>query len=153
MLYIEIARGFVGEIKEMQDAFIARLRKDPTCAAWIDLEHLNPNARLLQLLDGLSLSLCSALIPPRSGTAKGLGDDEFDLLEVPRRSWEDRVTIQVKPASEGRIICEPYPFGVDPLPVVVPARILDWPAEPSTHFQSWWYSEPKQSIRFEYCSG
>ena len=61
--------------------------------------------------------------------------------------------IQVKPASEGRIICEPYPFGVDPLPVVVPARILDWPAELSTHFQSWWYSEPKQSIRFEYCSG
>jgi len=150
---LEIARGFVGEIKEMQDAFIARLRKDPTCAAWIDIEHLNPNARLLQLLDGLSLSLCSALIPPRSGTAKGLGDDEFDLLEVPRRSWEDRVTIQVKPASGGRIIGEPYPFCVDPLPVVVPARIRDWPAEPSAHFQSRWYSEPKQSIRFEYCSG
>jgi hypothetical protein len=150
---LDIARGFVDEIKEMQDAFIARLRKDQTCAAWIDTEHLNPHARLLQLLDGLSLSLCSPLIPPRTGTAKGFGDDEFDLLDVPRRSWEDRVTIKVKPASEGRIICEPYPFGVDPLPVVVPARILDWPAEPSAHFQSRWYSEPKQSIRFEYCSG
>ena len=61
----EIARGFVGEIKEMQDAFIERLGKDQTCAAWIDTEHLNPHARLLQLLEGLSLSLCSALIPPR----------------------------------------------------------------------------------------
>ena len=149
----EIARGFVDEIKEMQDALIKRLRKDRTCAAWIDTEHLNPHARLLQLLDGLSLSLCSALIPPRIGTAKGLGDDEFDLLEVPRRSWEDRVTIEVKPASERRIVCEPYPFGVDPLPVAVPARILDWPAEPSAHFHSWWHSERKQLIRFEYCSG
>ena len=127
---LEIARGFVSEIKEMQDALIARLRKDRTCAAWIDTEHLNPHARLLTLLDGLSLSLCSALIPPRIGTAKGLGDDEFDLLEVPRRSWEDRVTIEVKPATERRIVCEPYPFGVDPLPVVVPARILDWPTAP-----------------------
>ena len=150
---LEIARSFVGEIKEMQDALIARFRKDRTCAAWIDTEHLNPHARLLQLLDGLSLSLCSALIPPRIGTAKGLGDDEFDLLEVPRRSWEDRVTIEVKPASERRIVCEPYPFGVDPLPVAVPARILDWPAEPAAHFQSWWHSERKLPIRFEYCSG
>ena len=83
---LEITRGFVGEIKEMQDALIARLRKDRICAAWIDTEHLHSHARLLQLLDGLSLSLCSALIPPRIGTAKGLGDDEFDLLEVPRRS-------------------------------------------------------------------
>ena len=144
---------FLARSKEMQDAFITRLRKDQTCAAWIDRDHLNPHARLLQLLDGLSLSLCSALIPPRTGTAKGFGDDEFDLLDVPRRSWEDRVTINVKPAGEGRIVCEPYPFGVDLLPVVVPARILDWPADPSAHFQSWWYSEPKQSIRFEYCSG
>ena len=150
---LEIARGFVSEIKEMQDALIARLRKDRTCAAWIDTGHLNPHARLLTLLDGLSLSLCSALIPPRIGTAKGLGDDEFDLLEVPRRSWEDRVTIEVKPATERRIVCEPYPFGVDPLPVIVPARILDWPTEPSAHFQSWWHSERKQPIRFEYCSG
>ena len=91
---LDVARVLVGEIKEMQDELIARLRKDQTCAAWIDTEHLNPHARLLQLLDGLSLSLCSALIPPRIGTAKGLGDDEFDLLEVPRRSWEDRVTIE-----------------------------------------------------------
>ncbi len=149
---LETARGFVAEIKEIQDELIVHLREDLACAAWADTEHLSPHVRLLQLLDGLSLSLCSALIPPRRGTAKGLGDDEFDLLEVPRRSWEDRVTIAVKPVGERRIICEPYPFDVDPLPVAVPTRILDWPAEPSAHFQSWWHSERKQPIRFEYCS-
>ena len=149
---LDTARGFVGEIQEIQDELTARLRKDPTYAAWADTEHLNPHVRLLQLLDGLSLSLCSALVPPRMGKAKGLGDDEFDLLEVPRRSWEDRVTIEVKPAGQRRLVCEPYPFDIDPLPVIVPARILDWSAEPSAHFQSWWHSEPKQPIRFEYCS-
>ncbi len=149
---LDTARGFASEIKEMQDELTVRLRRDPACAAWVDAEHLNPHGRLLQLLDGLSLSLCSAHIPPRTGDAKGLGDDKFDLLEVPRQSWEDRVTIEVKPVSERRIICEPYPFDVDPLPVIVPSRILDWPAESSFHFQSWWYSQPQRPIRFEYCS-
>ncbi len=149
---LDSARSFVAEIKEMQDELTARLREDPACAAWVDTEHLNPHGRLLQLLDGLSLSLCAAHIPPRTGDAKGLGDDNFDLLEVPRRSWEDRVTIELKPVSERRIVREPYPFDVDPLPVVVSTRILDWPAKASLEFQSWWHSQPPRPIRFEYCS-
>ena len=146
------ARSFVIEMQGIQDELTARLRKDPASAAWVETEHLNPHARLLQLLDGLSLSLCSALVPPSTGEAKGFGDDEFNLLEVPRRSWNDRVTIEMKPVSERRIVCRPYPFSVDPLPIIVPAQILDWPAQPFTHFQSWWYSARKQPIRFEYCS-
>ena len=150
--HLDNVRNFIAEIKGIQDELTARLRKDPTSAAWVDTEHLNPHVRLMQLMDGLSLSLCSALLLPRQGEAKGLGDDEFDLLEVPRRSWEDRVAIELKPVSARRIACRPYPFDVDPLPVTVPARILDWSAEPSTHFHSWWHSEPKQLARFEYCS-
>ncbi len=149
---LDTARGFVAEIKEIQDELTARIQKDPACGRWVDTEHLNPHGRLLQLLDGLSLSLCSNLIPPRTGAAKGFGDDRLDLLEVPRRSWEDRVMIEVKPVGERRIVCEPYPFDLDPLPVIVPARILDWPAESSLHFQSWWHSQPPRPIPFEYCS-
>jgi len=149
---VATARGFVGEIKDMQDELTARLREDPACATWVDKEHLNPHVRLLQILDGLSLSLCSALVPPREGKARGLGDDVCDLFDVPRQSWKDRVTIAVRPTGERRIVCEPYPFDVDPLPVFVPARIIAWPAQPRAHFQSWWHAERKQPIRFEYCS-
>jgi hypothetical protein len=149
---VETALSFIGEIKEMQGQFTDRLREDPACAPWGDEAHLNPHVRLLQIMDGLSLSLCSALVPSREGKAKGLGDDEFELLEVPRRSWKDRVTIAVRPAGERRIVCEPYPFDVDPLPVFVPTRILDRPAEPRADFQSWWHAERKQPIRFEYAS-
>lgn len=149
---LDVARGFESEIQAMQDELTARLRADPACARWVDTDHLHPHVRLLQLLDGLSLSLCSALIAPRTGEAIGLGDDEFDLIEVPRRNWDDRVTIEVKPAGERRIVCEPYPFDVDPLPVLVPVRILDRPAEPSERFTFWWHSVAKQTIRFVYCS-
>ena len=107
---------------------------------------------MLQLLDGLSLSLCSALIPARSGEAKGLGEDEFELRDVPRRSWNDRVTVQVKPMDERRIVLNPYPFDQDPLTVSVLARVFDLPADRSGHFQTWWHSKPLEVIQFQYSS-
>lgn len=145
-------RAFVAEIKGLQDNWIEEIRKDPARTHWVDEEHLYPNARLLQLADGLSLSLCSALIPPRTGDAKGLGNDQFDLLEVPRKNWEDRVSIALKPLGDRRIVCDPYPFDEDPLPIVVRSRIFDLPAEDSTQFQTWWQAQSPQLIRFEYCS-
>ena len=149
---LDIARRFVEEIKELQNVSIARLKDNQACADWVKPEHLFPHGRLLQILDGLSLSLCSAHILPKRGDPKGIGDDEFNLLEVPRKSWEDRVMIEVKPAGKRRIVLKPYPFDIDPLPVHVPARILDLPVETSFQFKSWWLSQPGQSIVFEYCS-
>lgn len=150
---IDAVRAFLEEVKGMQDELITRLQKDPATAVWVDPNHLNPHVRLLQHMDGLSLSLCSALIRARSGESRGLGGDPFDLLDVPRRSWEDRVTVTVKPAGERRIACLPYPFDADPLPVMVRARVIDRPAGAGPSLHSWWHAEPKQMIRFEYCSG
>ncbi|MEE9197063.1 MAG: DUF3891 family protein [bacterium] len=149
---LDEARAFVAEIEGLQDKWIKELRTDPARATWVHQEHLFPHVRLLQLLDGLSLSLCSALISPRTGEARGLGDDEFELLEVPRRNWKDRVAIALKPLGDRRIACDPYPFDEDPLPIVVRARIFDLPADHSTQFQTWWHSQPPELIRFEYCS-
>ena len=149
---LDEVRAFVAEIKGLQDDWIEEIRKDPARTYWVDEEHLYPNVRLLQLADGLSLSLCSALIPPRTGDAKGLGNDQFDLLEVPRKNWEDRVSIALKPLGDRRIVCDPYPFDEDPLPIVVRSRIFDLPAEDSPQFQTWWQAQAPQLIRFEYCS-
>ena len=149
---LDAPRRFVAEVEEIQTELTERLRKDPACAAWVDAENLNPHTRLLQLLDGLSLSLCSALIRPRDGEALGLGEDTFELLNVPRRNWQDRVEIELKPVGERRIVCSPYPFDADPLAVIVPARIDNLPTERPEHFQSWWHSLPRQPLRFEYCS-
>ncbi|MCZ6857209.1 MAG: DUF3891 family protein, partial [Gemmatimonadetes bacterium] len=112
-----------------------------------------PHGRLLQLLDGLSLSICSDLIPARSGDAKGFGEDEFELHHVPRRSWNDRVTIEVSPSNERRIILDPYPFDMDPLPVGVPARVFNLPADRSGHFQTWWNARPVEMLEFLYSAG
>jgi len=84
--------------------------------------------------------------------AKGFGEDEFDLIDVPRKNWQDRVTVTLKPQGERRIACKPYPFDVDPLPVVVRTRIFDLPLERSTSFQTWWHAHIPQLIRYEYCS-
>ena len=146
------AQKFVSEIKDIQNDIFSRLRKDTDCVDWIEPENLYPNARLLQLLDGLSLYICSNLIRPSKGEAKGLGEDEFDLLEVPRKNWEDRVKINIEPLGETRIACYPYPFDTDPLSVIVPAKVFDLPLIQFPHFQTGWNSQQIQHIQFEFCS-
>ena len=110
---------FVEELKEIQKRLISQINKDTSTEGWLDTENLYPHARLIQILDGLSLSICSNLIPAREGESKGLGQDEFDLLNVPRKNWDDRVTITLFSKGERKIVCAPYPFDLDPLKVRV----------------------------------
>ncbi len=144
---------FLAELESLRSRWIGELLADDATASWVDPANLDPHGRMLQLLDGLSLSLCSVLIPGRNDEADGLGEDEFELQNVPRRSWEDRVTIEVSPSTERRIILDPYPFDMDPLPVSVPVRVFKLPADCSGHFQTWWNTRPMEILEFLYSSG
>ena len=128
----EDARRFLADVREMQAGFLRRLEQDGFWRAALEQRH--PHARLLQTLDAFSLALCSAAITPVAGEAKGLGEDHVVFQEVPRRSWEDRVSLEIKPQGDGRITVDPYPFDEAPLTVSVPARV----AQPHT----WWRQAP-----------
>jgi hypothetical protein len=144
--------GFMAEIEALQAGLRVRLQADAACASWLEPAQLDPHVRLLQLLDALSLSLCAAVIPPLAGQARGLGEDELDLPDVPRRGWSDRVTIAVRPQAGRRIALEPYPFDRNPLPVAVQARVLDvHPGHPAP-FATRWHALLPEPIRFEYVS-
>ena len=137
---LEQARRFVAEQKLLQGELIARLRKDPVWASAAGPQNLNPHVRLLQVADALSLSLCFG------------GTVERTLAGIPRKSWEDRVTLELHPVGS-KIVCRPYPFDQDPLPVVPRARVLHGTFERPTEFQAWWQSLERREIRFEFCSG
>ena len=122
------ARRFLADVQQMQEEFRRRLVKDRFWEASLEPEQRKPHARLLQTLDALSLALCSCVITPVEGEAKGLGEDHVVFNEVPRRSWEDRVSLEIKPLGDGRIMIDQYPFDESPLTVTVPARV----AEPHT---------------------
>ncbi len=119
------ARQFLADVREMQEVFRRRLGEDTFWRGALEPEHRNPHARLLQILDAFSLTLCSALIAPDEGEAKGLGEDHVVFHEVPRRSWKDRVSLEFKPLGDGRIVIDPYPFDEAPLTVSVPARVVE----------------------------
>ncbi len=144
------AARFLQELTRSQQQWTDGLKDDPQTATWLTPESLNPHIRLLQLLDGLSLALCSAFIPPSSGKAQGLGEDDFELLEVPRQSWQDRIAIKITACGRRRISLKPYPFDQDPLPVVVPVRIFELPAKPEDQFFAWWHSQPLELLTFHY---
>ncbi len=86
-------------------------------------EILLPHARMIQMLDALSLYLCSDLIPPVSGKAKGLGRDEIVLNYTPRKNWADKVKLHITPHDDGTLVCDPYPFDENNL--VVPIVVTD----------------------------
>ena len=81
-------------------------------------------------------------IAPVEGEAKGLGEDHVVFDEVARRSWEDRVSLEIKPLGDGRIMIDQYPFDESPLTVTVPARV----AEPHT----WWHQAPRILKQFTF---
>ena len=149
---LEAARQFIRDMQQIQQELSAHLRQSPALSSWVNPEHLKPHVRLLQIIDALSLSLSEALVPPRQGVPMGLGEDEFDLLDVPRKGWADRTVVEVKPVGRRRIVCTPYPFDVDPLPVSVPARVFDSAAKEAESFGTWWHAQAAELIRFEYAS-
>ncbi len=136
------ARRFLADVREMQGAFERRLEEDSFWRAALEPEQRNPHTRLLQTLDAFSLAMCAAAIAPLEGEAKGLGEDHVVFEDVPRRSWEDRVSIELKPAGDGQIVIEPYPFDEAPLTISVAARV----AEPNTS----WRQAPRVLKDFTY---
>ena len=119
---------------------------------------LSPLKRLLQICDGISLWLCSALVPAVSGASRGIGEDAIELHDVPRRAWTDRCTITVTPLGGRRVKFDPYPCDIDPLPVLLPARVVELPGDPparvqtahfhAAHFQTWWHARQPRSVEF-----
>ena len=87
----------------------------------INPEILLPHARMMQIMYALSLYLCSDFIPPASGKVKGLGRDEVEIKNIPKKDWEDRIKMHIIPQDDCTLVCDPYPFDKDNLkvPIVV----------------------------------
>ena len=135
---LEEARQFVVEQRTLQRILVDRIKGDPEWAATVEPPHLHPHLRLLQLCDALSLHLCFG------------GGSERILHEIPRTSWNDRVSVNVHPAGEYRVAIDPYPFDQDPLAVTLFARILDPETRPPDNFQTWWQASPRREVRFRF---
>ena len=133
---LEEAKQFVAEQDALQKLITERIKGDPKWAAAVNPRHLHPHVRLLQLCDALSLHLCFG------------GDQERTLREVPRRCWNDRVSLSLLSSGERRVAVDPYPFDQDPLPVTLRARILNPDICRADDFQTWWQALPRREIRF-----
>lgn len=68
----------------------------------------------------------------------------------------ERVTIQVTARNEhegqSRIELEPYPFDLDPLPVLMPARVINLRMAKPEHFHRWWQGPLPEQIVFQLVS-
>jgi len=154
------ANEFLKEIEARQTALTARVHRLPDGETWCDPRHLPPHVRLLQLLDGLSLSVCTRLTlgdgQGKAGLSVTAGDSRIVAADIPRAGWDDRVTLTVSPLADGRLVCHPYPFDREPLRVTIPVRIVrptdtlfGWPDD----FQAGWQRLPLETLAVTYCAG
>lgn len=133
-------QAFLAELAGLRDEL--RKKAADHWAEWLEPAHYLPHGRLMQLTDALSLALCSRLIPPRHGEARGFGQDAIALCDVPRGSWDDRVTLSFTPDGPGRIVVDPYPFDRRELDVTIPRKRVPVPASGSVVCRSVWYATP-----------
>jgi len=129
------ASQFLAELRATQRMLEKRIAQQPYGQAALDPALSHPHARLLQILDALSLALCSATL-----VSPGLGRGPLRLTQVPRRSGLDLVDLQVTPLEPGTLCLHPYPFDKAPLQVAVPARCVPP--------QTWWRQVPPTLLQF-----
>ncbi len=134
----EEAKQFVAEQRVFQGLLADRIRIDPDWSAAVEPWHLHPHTRLLQLCDALSLHLCFG------------GDKERTLPDIPRKNWNDRISLTIRPAGQRQITIDPYPFDQDPLPITLRARVLAPDTRAPNNFHSWWHAIPGTDLRFEF---
>lgn len=139
---LDLPKEFLSGLAVTRKRLEQTILEDECGASWLSDDVLKPNVRLLQLCDGLSLALCSKLIPATSGTTKGLGNDDFSLIGVPRAGWDDLVDIQVTAMGNNRLRFDPYPFDCPELTVSVPAKLLPASTIREGNLHTWWHGEP-----------
>lgn len=140
---IETLRNQQERLKQRLDS-LGGWHKDAICP-----EILLPHARMMQIMDTLSLYLCSDFIPPVSEKAQGLGRDEVEIKNIPKENWEDRIEMHITPQDDGTLACDPYPFDKDNLKVpIVVTEIEDYSQNEISLMDM--YRIPKKIISFTF---
>lgn len=129
-----------------QRADVIRQRLEPA-GGWqaeaLRPEHFEPSARMVQILDALSLALTSEIIPSTDGGSTEMGRKPFELGWVPRAT-NDWTTLRFEPVGERALTVEPYPFDVAPLRAPVLATVVE-----AGESSGWGPGLPKQLLEFE----
>ena len=141
----DTAVRFVAELEHVQQELERRAAEDALWRSALDPAIRKPHARLLQTLDAFSLAVCSSVLAPVEGEARGLGEDHIVFDDVPRRSWDDRVSVEFKPLAGGEIAVKPFPFREAPLKLSVPVRVVE--------SDRWWREVPVTSKEFTFVRG
>jgi hypothetical protein len=129
-------RTFVAEQERLQAALREGLALRPRYRDAVRPARLTCNFRLLQVLDALSLLLCTGESESQTFTGVPLGEGH-------RRS-----DIEVTPAPDGAALT-PYPFTREPAPFAVTGRLLPaCPMEGPAALRPVWAQAPERRLTF-----
>jgi hypothetical protein len=105
----KVIQGFLDRLEAQQRSLREQLQAVGTPERWMEQARIWKNYKLLQIFDRLSLYLCMPPFEMRT------------LRPAPSADGED-LDLILQPRGPNTIQINPYPFGVDPLQVLVASR-------------------------------
>ena len=116
---VKVLQPLIDDCQRWQEEWTAKLEADSETRDWLEPDRLKRNFTLLQIYDMLSLYFC---INPESEmkaqTFAGVPSTNGGTTDV-----------TLVPKGDGRLTVDPWPFGVEPLRVVLSAKRLAAPID------------------------
>lgn len=114
---------FLAEGEAIRTRLVAEVARDPRRARYVEPDAIWTNFKCLEVFDQLSQYLCNRYPFDNDARGEGLTSD-LSGVPVPVRPGEADTSMLVTVLDESRAVVDPYPFGVAPLKVSFPARLL-----------------------------
>ena len=129
---------FLAKHRGMREEMIRKLKTARKLSRYAEEDFVWHNYKCLQIFDVLSLYLCWIMTPT------------MKVSPVPTTPGEMDAELTIKKVGAERAKISPYPFRVDPLRVVVPARTLQsFTFEGNEEFRAKFYEAERKSLDFE----
>jgi hypothetical protein len=140
--------AFIAEQLAWREQLKQRLSASPRYADASTEEHLWTNFKYMEVFDQLGQYVCNRY--PLSSRARKQPSETLSDLPIPTRPGEPDTKLAIEVRDERSAVLRPYPFAIDPLPVVwtgrlMPNRAFDDEEEFLHHF----YTAPPFSAEYE----
>jgi hypothetical protein len=111
---------FTRDQETLRANLLDELRHSPEYAAYCTEDRLWTNYRLIEIVDQMAQFSCNRY--PFNSTRRNRPPNV--LPHVPVAPGQDDATLTIDVQDETRAVVRPYPFGVDPLVIPIPARLI-----------------------------
>ena len=140
--------AFLAEQLGWREQLKKDLQASPRYAAASTEEHLWTNFKYMEVFDQLGQYVCNRF--PLTSRARKQPSDTLSDLPIPTHPGQPDTQLSIEVEDDRSAVLRPYPFAVDPLPIVWTGRLLPNRAfDDEEDFLRHFYTAPPFTVEYE----